>query len=194
MVLFRLAASYKNFHFSCLSLLCRRQKWTAPVHLRMETFLRSTTTPRLVIGPVMCLGVELRGIEYLSSCWLTHQQDSVGLRFSWVLYFTSKVLGVVMGCCLSSVLIWIFRLITEPITIDIDFDYDCEAEVRIQDQKSFKWRKRNYKLDDFSIVQGIFFNPEDCGSYVTCNSDNEGGIKVSRFDIYTQKFKIMNYE
>ena len=41
-----------------------------------------------------------------------------------------------MGCCLSSVLIWIFRLITEPITIDIDFDYDCEAEVRMQDQNS----------------------------------------------------------
>merc|ERR1711910_31482 len=39
------------------------------------------------------------------------------------------------------------RLITEPITIDIDFDYDCEAEVR---------------------MQGILFNPEDCGSYVTC--------------------------
>ena len=82
------------------------------------------------------MAVGLRGIEYSSSCWLRHQQDSVGLRFSWVLYFTSKVLGVVMGCCLSSVLIWIFRLITEPITIDIDFDYDCEAEVRMQDQNS----------------------------------------------------------
>ena len=38
----------------------------------------------------------------------------------------------------------------------------------------WKW-KTNYKH-----VQGIFYNPEDCGSYVTCNSDNEGGIRVSK--------------
>ena len=94
-----------------------------------------------------------------------------------------------MGCWPSSVLIWIFRLITEPITIDIDFDYDCEAEVRIQDQKSTSEENEFIKLMIFSIVQGIFFNPEDCGSYVTCNSDNEGGIRVSWFDKYTKKLK-----
>ena len=31
-----------------------------------------------------------------------------------------------------------------------------------------------------NVSKGIFYNPEDCGSYVICNSDNEGGIKVRK--------------
>jgi len=45
----------------------------------------------------------------------------------------------------------------EPILVDPFFDYDCTAE-------------------------GIFYNPEDCGSYVTCNSDNDGGIRAAKVD------------
>merc|ERR1739838_650224 len=45
----------------------------------------------------------------------------------------------------------------EPILVDPFFDYDCTAE-------------------------GIFYNPEDCGSYGICNSDNEGGIKAAKVD------------
>jgi len=65
------------------------------------------------------------------------------------------------------------RLITEPITIDIDFDYDCEAE-------------------------GIFFNPEDCGSYVTCNSDNQGGIRAAKVDcaptlVFNDELKVCDW-
>jgi len=45
----------------------------------------------------------------------------------------------------------------QPILVDPFFEYECTAE-------------------------GIFYNPEDCGSYVTCNSDNEGGIKAAKVD------------
>jgi len=40
----------------------------------------------------------------------------------------------------------------EPILVDPDFEYDCTQE-------------------------GVFFNPEDCGSYVTCNADSEGQLQ-----------------
>merc|ERR1712051_542562 len=43
----------------------------------------------------------------------------------------------------------------QPVEVDPFFDYDCTAE-------------------------GIFYNPEDCGSYVVCNSDNEGGIGAAK--------------
>jgi len=47
------------------------------------------------------------------------------------------------------------RLVTEPVQVDPFFEYDCTAE-------------------------GIFYNPEDCGSYVICNSNNEGGIRAAK--------------
>ena len=46
-------------------------------------------------------------------------------------------------------------------------------------------------VNDF--VQGIFYNPEDCGSYVTCNSDNEGGIKVGLGLKHTKNICFMVY-
>jgi len=49
------------------------------------------------------------------------------------------------------------RLVTEPVQVDPFFEYDCTAE-------------------------GIFYNPEDCGSYVICNSNNEGGIRAAKVD------------
>merc|ERR1719264_2476206 len=45
-------------------------------------------------------------------------------------------------------------LATSPIVIDIEVDYVCEAE-------------------------GVFINPEDCGSYFVCN-DNGAGLKASK--------------
>merc|ERR1712020_316189 len=49
------------------------------------------------------------------------------------------------------------RLVTEPVQVDPFFEFYCTAE-------------------------GIFYNPEDCGSYVICNSNNEGGIRAAKVD------------
>merc|ERR1712004_411474 len=43
-----------------------------------------------------------------------------------------------------------------------------------------------------------FFNPEDCGSYVTCNSDNEGGIRAAKVDcaptlVFNDELKVCDW-
>ena len=70
----------------------------------------------------------------------------------------------------------------QPILVDPFFEYECTAEVFL---------KGSLVVNDF--VQGIFYNPEDCGSYVTCNSDNEGGIKVGLGLKHTKNIFFMVY-
>ena len=69
----------------------------------------------------------------------------------------------------------------QPILVDPFFEYECTAEVFFG----------SLVVNDF--VQGIFYNPEDCGSYVTCNSDNEGGIKVGLGLKHTKNICFMVY-
>ena len=55
----------------------------------------------------------------------------------------------------------------EPILVDPFFEYDCTQEVG------------DGVLVDIKLFQGVFFNPEDCGSYVTCNAGSDGELQVN---------------
>jgi len=80
----------------------------------------------------------------------------------------------VPGCALERSTTGHWRLETAPVVIQFEFEYNC-------------------------ISEGIFLNPEDCGSYVNCNADGEGGIKAAKVTcpptlVFNDELKVCDWE
>merc|ERR1712112_7163 len=80
----------------------------------------------------------------------------------------------VPGCGLKRTLTGHWKLETQPVVIELEFDYECESE-------------------------GLFLNPEDCGSYVNCNADDMGGFKAAKVScppslVFNDALKVCDWE